>query len=184
MAKKIGMLIVASMFASSVYAENNDVYIGVNVSKTDYEYKLDGFSDTLNFDGATGAGLTFGYLKEISDNVDIGFEAVLHNFGSEKANGADSSTAAFIFNIKPTYYFGDSGFSLAASLGLGSYNTDLEVNGVEASESEVSFSYGLEAGYDITERFNINASFMKTSIGYEGLDVDLDAMLIGAKYRF
>ncbi|WP_325891090.1 outer membrane beta-barrel protein [Grimontia sp. NTOU-MAR1] len=204
--KMFAPIILLSTLPFSVLAEENvtaekykGFYAGVELMSTDYAYKDDTVSSDLSRE--TGYALNVGYLYPVNDNFYLAGELSYADFGTSnvqaseffKDNSLSGSiefyTTAFIFNLKPTYYFGHSDFSLAGVIGFGSYNTFLNLRNeprfIFAEETESAFSYGLEANYGLTENVSLTASYMTTSIEYVGnTDVDLDAISFGLNYHF
>ncbi|USH03580.1 porin family protein [Grimontia kaedaensis] len=190
-------LLLLAVASTSALANDNNLYIGVNYLSSDYELDL-GLTGTSpqSSDTAKGFNINLGYLYALNDKFDLAFEASINDYGSADINNiggtkADTDVSSVVVSVKPTYYFGDSGFSLTGVLGFGSYTTDITFSSESSSltavgtESEFGISYGIEAAYQFTDTFGVVAGYQAAKIDYQdNVSLDLNTVSLGARFRF
>ncbi|MEZ9525151.1 outer membrane beta-barrel protein [Enterovibrio norvegicus] len=187
---KKALVLLAVTAPSAAYANDNDLYIGIDYLSSEYDVN-DGTART--YDRAGGFNINMGYLLPISKDIDFGFEASINDFGdgsiSENGSDVEASLSAIVLSFKPTYYFSDSGFSVSGVLGAGSYSYDAEgtQNGTTTSisDSEFGYTYGIEAGYSFSQNVMVTAGYKAAKVEFaDDIDADIDTFNLGVKFRF
>jgi opacity protein-like surface antigen len=211
--KKAFSLLALSAVASSAFAQDDNWYVGLDVLHTSLKDTnsvsiknqplVESSSvQAYGFDKELGFSLNAGREFDLDHNFAVAVEAEYISFGNfsgrEKGHvkevGESNKTydsnlnlkvKAININIKPKYHFGESGFYAGAILGFGSTKVK--------SDSDIGINYGLEAGYEINNQWNISTGYRvhKVSseqnidgIRLEDLDIEMNSLYLGLDYKF
>ena len=211
--KKAFSLLALSAVASSAFAQDDNWYVGLDVLHTalkdtnSVSIKNDPLVESSSgqysgFDKELGFGLNAGREFDLDHNFAVAVEAEYISFGN--FSGRDKGHVKFVsledypfnvsknlkvkainINVKPKYYFGENGFYASAILGVGRVKV--------ADGADIGINYGLEAGYEINNQWNISAGYRvhKASIeqkyedwNIDDFDIEMNSLYLGLDYKF
>ena len=178
--KKVTLGLGFSLMAFSAMAVQHTNYVGVDVGQG----KLDGVT-------ATNVGLVVGHEFR-DDYFAIALETGVTKLGDfTSSEGRDSATfSGYVVPVKakPTFYIGD--FSIAPYMGLSYVHGDVDatINGHSgsASDHDIFFTYGIEAGYDVTKNVALKVGYdeIKAKWTDENLSYPIKTTSVKVVYKF
>lgn len=206
MRKALSLMALGAVAASTSVQANDNWYVAADVLKTELD------AESIKVDSSTGVSIALGTEYQYSNGLSLAWEFEYIHFGTfteslmvndynyfEK-DKFEVEAQSFNFNVKPKYYFSDSGLYLGAIAGVGVTKADLthtyetnrpnkENETYSDDESDFSFNYGVEAGYQFTSGVVVSGGYRASSvaIGVEGggeLDLDFDSFFVGVEYHF
>ena len=206
MRKALSLMALGAVAASTSVQANDNWYVAADVLKTELD------AESIKVGSSTGVSIALGKEYQYSNGLNLAWEFEYIHFGTftkslmendynyfDKAK-FEVEAQSFNFNVKPKYYFSDSGLYLGAIAGVGVTKADLtythETNRPNKENetysddgSDFSFNYGVEAGYQFTSGVVVSGGYRASSvaIGVEGggeLDLDFDSFFVGVEYHF
>ncbi|MEY1662468.1 porin family protein [Isoalcanivorax beigongshangi] len=173
--KKIAtaLLISAGLVAAPVAMANQEGYVGLNVS----EVEIDGGGSGSN---PKPIALTVRAGAQMNDflaaEVRLGF-----GVNDDKVNGVkvelENTMGAYVRGILPL----NERFGVYVLGGVTRAKVKASGFGVSDSESETKVAYGLGADFSLTPEMFVNIEYARL---LDGSDFDLDALSVGAGWRF
>lgn len=211
--KKAFSLLALSAVASSAFAQDDNWYVGLDVLHTSLKdtnsvsiknqplvesSSIQGYG----FDKEFGFSLNAGREFDLDHNFAVAVEAEYISFGNfsgkvkehfkitglapnNSEHNENLKAKTININVKPKYYLGENGFYTSAILGVGRVKA--------ADGADIGINYGLEAGYEINNQWNISAGYRvhKVSIEQEykdfkldDLDIEMNSLYLGLDYKF
>jgi opacity protein-like surface antigen len=186
-----GAALVAAVTSTPALAQEtkhaiggNDLYAGVALGRTDYQYGPWTKSATPNFKLFGGLHLNDSLAVEVSNTFfNLMDTDIDYTDGGNIDVRAWSVGAAGVFMHKL-----DSRLCVNARLGAEIYNAEVEFDSESYDTTSLSFFYGVGAIYKVNEELGVNLTWESHSfeIKDSGLSADLDAdtLSIGAQFWF
>ena len=199
MRKALALMALGAAAASTSVQANDNWYVAADILNTDLEM------EGLDFGSETGLGIAVGKQFQYSDTFKLALEVEYVHFGSFSLDrnfgygsymNQEIEASAFNFNAKPKLHFSGSGFYVGALAGVGVTGVDIEQKSnmygygdVKTDGSDVSFNYGVEAGYEFTSGVVVSGGYRASSVAIdvEGggeFDFDFDSFFVGVEYHF
>lgn len=164
----IAALLSAVVAAPAVAA---DMYAGVNVGQTKYDFQAGAAKDTSTAFGILG-GYTF--------NENLAAEAAYTSLGSvDVGPGTTVKGSAISLSGVGSYPFSKE-FSIFGKLGFA--RTTADATG-QASENKSAVVFGLGGQYNVSPEIGIRAGFDRYKVGSTN-SINADVMSIGAVFKF
>ena len=218
MRRALPLMALGAVAASTSVQANDNWYVAVDYLKTDLKAndlnRLKTASELeggLDFNSGNGIGIAVGKQLQYTNNFVFAWEVEYIHYGTFTSSGDGRSNGvyykdtweveaqSFNLNVKPKYYFYDSGLYVGAIAGIGVTSADLNVRvevpnyneSVSLSDdgSDFSFNYGVEAGYEFTSGVVVSGGYRASSVAIdvEGggeFDFDFDSFFVGVEYQF
>lgn len=176
--------LVLAGLSAPVFAQGNG-FIRGEVGRSDVDFSVDGGSAS---DDDTSWGVRGGYWFNPNFAVE-GFYT--HAYKTSFNDGFDSYTlrlhgAGVGVVGKKNFGGAHQGFFVGGrvgiSRGVATFDVDGDVEEAEASSAKPYF--GVNAGYDFSERFGLSLNYDRLQADGDGLEVDVDLLTLGAELRF
>ena len=218
MRKALALMALGAVAASTSVQANDNWYVAVDYLKTDLKandlnrLKTEtGLEGGLDFNSGNGIGIAVGIQSQYTNNFVFAWEVEYIHYGTFTSNGDgrlygvyykdtwEVEAQSFNLNVKPKYYFSDSGLYVGAIAGIGVTSADLnfrlELPNSNYSESfsddgrDFSFNYGLEAGYQFTSGVVVSGGYRVSSVAIDAevgseYDFVFDSFFVGVEYHF
>jgi hypothetical protein len=176
--------LVLAGLSTPVFAEGHGFFRG-ELGRSDLDISVDG--ESLS-DKDTTWGVRGGYWFNANFAVEGFYSQVYsasYNDGFDtynlKLHGVGLGIVA-----KKNFGGAHQGFFIGGRAGAARGVSTVEVDGSveEAEASSVEAYYGVNAGYDFSERFGISLNYDRMNADGDGYDVDADTLTFGAELRF
>ncbi len=179
--------ITAALFALPAAAQEPGFYAGVSVGQSKFSSQCDGIPAGVSCDENTTTYKLFGgYQFTRNLALELGYSPEL---AKASASGfgisADVKSSAVELVALPSVPLG--AFSLFAKLGFYAADTKGTSNvGLEASDSNTNWTFGVGAGYNLTKNLGARAEWQRyDKVGGDNVGkADVDVFNVGLLYRF
>ena len=160
-------------------------FIRGEVGRSDVDLSLDGVSGT---DEDTSWGVRGGYWF----NANFAVEGFYSQVYSTSYNDGFDTYSAKLHGVgvgvvgKKNFGGAHQGFFIGGRAGISRGVATLDIDGdvEEAEASSAKPYFGVNAGYDFSERFGLSLNYDRLQADGDGLDVDVDLLTLGAEVRF
>ncbi len=172
-------IVLIALLSATAAANANHVYVGGDLLVGHYTDIA-----SLEENNEIGASAFVGYSFAVNPNFDFGLELEYQRFG--KADFSDSVSVdghAFYINARPKFMDKGSNLYSALVLGAGSLESEINVLGMSASDSELSYQAGLEVGY-MFNNLDFSIGYRYRTADFEGVDVQIKGVTAGVRYNF
>jgi len=167
------LVVVSSIEAFDEQREGFVISLGAGVSSVNSEFKAGGFSaDDTSFSLATSFKIGYGFTNQfllyyINDVSWYGYDN----------DPNDDTYASGLTGIGVSYYIEEnSPYYIMGGIGAGSFSNFSE------GEGETGSAFVIGGGYEVSPHFQIEASYLSTSIEEDGVEADISAIRLTANY--
>lgn len=167
--KKIAIAVLLSAVVAPAVAA--DMYAGVNLGQTKYDFGAGAAKDTST---------AFGILGGYTINENFAAEAAYTSLGSVDVGFGTTVKGSVISLSGVGSYPFNKEFSLFGKLGVARTNVDITAN---PSESKTGVTFGLGGQYNVTPAAGIRVGFDRYKVGSTN-SINADVISVGGVFKF
>jgi len=88
--------------------------------------------------------------------------------------------------VKKNFGPNDNGYFIGARAGIARMTAQIRVDTFDVEEDTHSTKpyFGVNAGYDFSDRFGLSLNYDRRQADFDGIDVDVDTITVGGEWRF
>ena len=171
-------LALAILSSSAMAAEGSHGFLRGEVGSSDVSSDI-GDNDSLS------ALLSGGYWF----NPNFAIEAHIGTLYTEELDSdTDLDLVSLGVGIAAKKNFGpnNNGYFIGGRVGVARMTAQVRVDTFDVEESIHSTKpyFGVNAGYDFSDRFGLSLNFDRRQADFDGIDVDVDTITVGGEWRF
>ncbi len=171
--------LLIALLSANAAANTNHLYVGSDLLVGHYTDIA-----SLQESNELGASAFVGYNFAINPNFDLGVELEYQHFGkAEYLENVSAEGNAFYINARPKFMDKNSNLYSALIFGVGSLESEINVLGMSASDSEISYQAGLEIGYMFND-IDFSIGYRYRSADFDGVDIKIKGFTAGMRYNF
>lgn len=172
------MLALGGLSSSAIAAEGSHGFLRGEVGSSDV-------STDFGDNDSTSAILSGGYW--FNPNF-----AVEGHIGSLYTEELDSDTDLDLISVgvgvavKKNFGPDNNGFFIGGRAGVARMTAQVRVDTFDVEEDTHSTKpyFGVNAGYDFSDRFGLSLNYDRRKADFDGLDIDVDTITLGGEWRF
>ena len=171
-------LVLAGLSASAMAAEGSHGFIRGEVGYSDV-------STDIGDNDSASAILSGGYWF----NPNFAFEGHVGTLYTEELNSdtdLDLISLGVGVAVKKNFGPDNTGFFIGGRAGVARMTAQVRVDTFDVEEDTHSTKpyFGVNAGYDFSERFSLSLNYDRRQADFDGVDVDVDTTTVGGEWRF
>jgi len=156
-------------------------YIRGEIGRSNIDVTAPGFSESGDDTSAVFGG---GYWFNPNFAIE-GHLGTLSNTALDDGTDADLVTLGAGIAAKKNFGPDNSGFFIGGRAGIARMTAQIRDGlNVEEDESSVKPYFGVNAGYDFNPNFGLSLNFDRRTGEFNGVDFDVDSLMLGGEYRF